>query len=287
MSVADTTFAIRRILVALDASPHSLAALETAVDLATKMHAELCGLFVEDVELLRIAESPWAREVAYPTATAGPLNRTIMERELRAQSEQIRSTLATAAHRAQVRWSFQSVRGQVTSALLAAATENDIVAVGRLGWSFGRGLRIGSTALELATSRIPLLLISQRAVLGNRRLLVYYDGSAASKTALLFAVKLDGAKGITVLVNAADYEDKLQEIRNLLRGRDIEVRCRRIDMVEKSNLLRAMKEERAGMLVLASRQLLEDSEAFEALLREVEAPLLLLGNGFGRNEMKS
>jgi len=34
MSKASPTFVIRRILVALDASPHSLAALEAAVDLA-------------------------------------------------------------------------------------------------------------------------------------------------------------------------------------------------------------------------------------------------------------
>jgi nucleotide-binding universal stress UspA family protein len=284
-----TAFAIRRILVALDASPHSLAALDMAVDLAAKMEAELAGLFVEDVELLRMAESPSAREIAYTTASEIPLNRSIMERKLRAQSEQIRNAVAAAAQRAQVRWSFQTVRGQVTSALRAAAAEDDIVAVGRLGWSFGRPLRIGSTALELATSSVPLLLISQRAVLGNLRPLVYYDGSAGSKNALFVAAKLasGGAKGITVLVSTADHAKKLEEIRNLLGAQPLDLRCRGIDPDQKSSLLCAMREEGAVLLVLASRQLLKVPDTLEALLREIEVPLLLLGDGFGREDTQT
>jgi hypothetical protein len=42
------------------------------------------------------------------------------------------------------------------------------------------------------------------------------------------------------------------------------------------SLLRAVKEERAALLVLAGRQLLKASEA---LLHEVKVPLLLLGDG--------
>jgi nucleotide-binding universal stress UspA family protein len=279
----DAIFAIRRIVVALDASPHSLAALEAAADLAARMEAELAGLFVEDVELLRIADSPSAREIAYPAASAVPLSRITMERKFRAQSEQIRNTLAAAANRAQVRWSFRTVRGQVTSALRAAASPHDIVAIGRQGWSFGRRLRIGSTALELATSSIPLLLISQRAMLGHLRLLVFYDGSPGSKDALLFSARLAkaGTKRITVLIFSAEYENRLAESHNLLEGQALEIRYRRIDLDEKMSLLGAVKQEGPVLLVLAGRQLLKAPEAFEALLREIEAPLLLLGDGFG------
>ena len=47
--------AIRRILVALDSSPHSMAALETAVELAANLGARIIGLFVEEANLLRAA----------------------------------------------------------------------------------------------------------------------------------------------------------------------------------------------------------------------------------------
>ena len=50
---------IQRILVAVDASPPSFAALEAAVELAATLGAELIVLFVEDIALLRLAESPF------------------------------------------------------------------------------------------------------------------------------------------------------------------------------------------------------------------------------------
>jgi hypothetical protein len=40
-------------------------------------------------------------------------------------------------------------------------------------------------------------------------------------------------------------------------------------------------------LVLASRQLLKAPDALEALLREIEVPLLLLGDGFGRGDTQA
>jgi nucleotide-binding universal stress UspA family protein len=288
VSEAVTPLVIRRILVAVDASPQSNAALDMAARLAATMQAELCGLFVEDVNLLRMAEAPSAREIAYP-GKAAPTSRASMERTLKARSEQIRNTVAAVAHRAKVPWSFRSVRGHVTTALRSAISEHDMIAIGRIGWSFGRRMRIGSTALELVTSSIPLLLISQGAVLGKLRLLVCYDGTLPSRNALLFAVKLAtaGANGLTVLVRAADYEKELPEIRRLLEGLTLEVRCERIELDETASLLRAVKQEGSILLILAGRQLLNDRKAFETLLRELDLPLLLLGDGYDRSELES
>ena len=55
--------ASRRILVAIDTSPHGSAALEAAARLATELRAELEGLFIEDINLLRLAGLPFAREI--------------------------------------------------------------------------------------------------------------------------------------------------------------------------------------------------------------------------------
>ncbi len=276
-----TPFAIRRILVALDASPHSIAALEMAANLAATMEAEIAGLFVEDVQLLRMADAPSAREIAYPGA-AVPASRSSMECKLRARSEQIRSTVAAAADRTKVPWSFRTVRGQVTAALRAAMSQHDMIALGRLGWSFGPRLRIGSTALELVTSGVPLLLASPGVALDRLRLLVHYDGTAASGKALQVAAKLAGAgaKGVTVLIQSADYNQDLADARRLLEGQGLDVRCAPIDPDGTTSLLHAVKEESSVLLVLAGGQLLNDRRALETLLRELEVPLLLLGDGF-------
>ena len=63
----------RRIVVALDASSHSHAALAAAVALAGRLQAELQGIFVEDVNLLRLAELPFAREVRFGLSAARPV----------------------------------------------------------------------------------------------------------------------------------------------------------------------------------------------------------------------
>ena len=90
MNEQNEELTIRRILVALDASHHSLAALEAAAELAAGMEAELQGIYVEDVNLIKLAGAPGAREVRYPYIDAGRLSRERMERQLRAQAAQAR-----------------------------------------------------------------------------------------------------------------------------------------------------------------------------------------------------
>lgn len=284
MSDPDRTLTIRRILVALDASSHSLAAVEAAVELAARLEAELLGLFVEDIELLRLADSPYAREVLYASAKETPLSRATMEARLRAQSEQARKALVAAAERSQVRCSFRIVRGKVTSEILAAASEADLLALGRIGWSFGSQVRMGSTALEVVTSAIPVLLVSEQGVPPDVRLVVHYDGSAAARRGLLTAAQLarPGKGGITVLLAAGNRErasTMQDEVDALLEGRGIAVRYREIDPRDGMSLFRALQAEQPGILVLGGRELLKKLQSIEERQREIEMALLLVGDG--------
>ena len=68
MNESEPNLAIRRILIALDASTHSLAALHAAAEMAANMQAELIGLFVEDENLLHLAGLPFAQEVRSSSA---------------------------------------------------------------------------------------------------------------------------------------------------------------------------------------------------------------------------
>jgi nucleotide-binding universal stress UspA family protein len=274
-------FAIRRILVALDASPHSLAALEAAAELAARMEAELVGLFVEDVQLLRLADFPYVRQVRYFSPAGAPLIRAEIESELKAQSEQARRALAEAAQRARIHWSFRTVRGEVTHELLAAAREVDLVAIGRCGWSVGGRLRVGSTAAGVVAGAIPVLVLSERGA-PYVQLLVYYDGSPSARRRLLAAAQLarGGSMGITVLVataNAESAERMRKEADALLQDSGVKVRYQLIDPTDAASLLRAVKAEKSGIIVVGGRASL--GKLLDALLAEVEVPLLLLGNG--------
>jgi len=277
MSHASSTFTIHRILVALDASPPSLAALYAAVDLAARMDAEVVGLFVEDTALLRLADVPCAREVLYFSVAGAPLTRASIEAQFRAQSEQLRRTLEAVAQRAQVAWSFRISRGEVASELRAAAAEADLLALGIAGWSLGRRLRAGSTALQIVASSLPTLLLPGHTLAEKPHLVVYYDGSSAAQRALLAAIVLAkaGMDGVTVLVEAENEADSfLSESKT--ESEDIEIRYVRLDTAE--SLPAVLKAEKGGILVLGERTLLDRLLPLEAFLGDTEMPLLLLGS---------
>lgn len=178
---------LRRILVALDASPDSLAALQSALAFARLANAEIEGLFVEDTLLLDLAESPFAAEIAF-TAQHQPLSRARMEAKLRSQSDRARRALADAASAANIPWSFRSVRGRVSAELLAAAAEADLLALGRAGWSQRPPSRLGSTAAALFAADVPLLVFSSRPAPQPPDSFVLHEGAPALPSHALFVL---------------------------------------------------------------------------------------------------
>jgi len=279
MSRQDDELTIRRILVALDASRHSLAALEAAVDLAASLEAELQGLFVEDVNLLRVAGSPAAREVRYPFSGTARLNKARMERQLRAQAEQARQALKAASERRQIRWSFQVVRGEVAPEVLAAAMKADLLSLGKVGRPLIQRIRLGSTALAAALQGPCCVLLLQRDVGIGSPVVVTYDGSPTARKALMIATHLAQKNGgylaVLNLADTPEEEHQLQaETAAWLRGQRLLIRYRRLASPGVTALTQAVRAERGGALVLVETALSPD--ALQALLDEVDCPVLLV-----------
>lgn len=273
----------RRILVALDASPGSLAALRAAADLAARLEAELLGVAVEDVELLRVAAAPLAQEILYPSTTQSPMTKDLMESRLRARSEHARAMLEREANRVKVSWSFRSVKGNVVTEVLAAAGEVDLLAMGKIGWSFGRRHRIGSAALELASCGIPVLLLSEQGLSPGARWLIQYDGSAASRQALKISAELAMAStGRVSILLPTTNQEKARSLRedanSSLKGMELEIRFREYDPRDEASLLEAIKMEGTRNVLVVAREDLEESRPLESLLTQAEIPILVLSN---------
>lgn len=180
---------VEYILVALDLSPHSEAALASAAELAAAMHLELRGLYVEDVDLLHLCGLPFAVEFGSFTAKPRRIEQSHLEREFRMQATLLRKIMADVAGRRRIAWSFQVVRGGVTDQLLAASAAARMLSLGRVGRSPGK--RTGSTAQAIAQrTQRPVVFQSrqQRSVSGP--LLVVYTGSDAAERGLALGLQL-------------------------------------------------------------------------------------------------
>jgi hypothetical protein len=90
--------------------------------LAKEMQAELVGLFIEDIDLLRLAALPFAAEIGIASAQRRVLDPAALERALRAQAARLRQALA-AALEPDIAWSFRVARASPVEAVAAALAE--------------------------------------------------------------------------------------------------------------------------------------------------------------------
>lgn len=141
-----------RVVVAVDASPLSLAAAAASAELAAALGAELVGLFVEDLDLLRLSASSAAVEADRLSGRSRRFATGDLERQLRAQAARALAGFERATGGRAPRASFRVARGRIAREILAAAGESGVVVLGGVGFG-GDGRRLGSTAREVVAAR--------------------------------------------------------------------------------------------------------------------------------------
>jgi len=113
----------RRILVALDASPSSMDSLEMAVNLAARMRAQLETLFVEDINLLRLAALPFAAELDRSSGEARSMNEAGITSALQAYVERLRRRLDWFSEHRKIQYSLRTVRGDYLTEAMQADSD--------------------------------------------------------------------------------------------------------------------------------------------------------------------
>jgi nucleotide-binding universal stress UspA family protein len=277
MSKAEHRLAIRRILVAMDSSRHSLAAMEAAAELAAHTEAELFGLFVEDINLLRLTRLPFARQVNATSGAAEPVDAERMEREMRGQAAEARRALAAAAERVRVPWSFRVARGEVAAEVIAAAEEADVITLGKRGLA-SNGHRLGSTAHAALTSARRSLLLSQHGSPFGAPVLVVCDGTTGSREALDVALRLARAAGhrlVVLLVNGTDMPALQEEVAREIGTHGPRLRYQGPYGANALSLSHALRQEPDGFLVLSDSGRLSRDE-IRKLLQQVRNPVLVV-----------
>lgn len=261
MTETDTDRGITRILLALDASARGLAAMRAAAELAAGLRAELDALFVEDINLLRLAELPFAREVGFSSASGRPLGFEDLERTLRAQAVRIQGLLDEAAQRLHLQFRFNVARGRVLPEVIARAGGADLVVLGKAGNALA-----GRFASPAHSAR-PVLAVFEGGERGYRVL----------SAALRVAAK--SGRSLTLLVpepNPRRYAEIRERAEDWLRRRGRKARLHQAAGKGMQDVIRALRGLRADAVVLPIPRGGMSEEELGGLLDAVSCPVLLV-----------
>ncbi|NTU96683.1 MAG: universal stress protein [Chlorobiaceae bacterium] len=272
----------RHIAVAIDCSPHSMASLAAAAELAKLMQAELTGIFVEDINLLRMAELPFTHEIRIYTSEPEKIDPSCLERSLRLQAREAEAALEHYAGQFMLRHSFKVRRGMVPAEVMSASTEADLLVLGRSGRSPGCRKGLGSTVKSaLAGNAKNILIMRTGFPPSGESMLVLYDGSEASGAALRIARSLLQAGGelhIIILPKTGPdvqiIEKKLSEIVPAdMPGAELHVLPPGLD--DSAVLARYIHMAGSGLVVLSDRMSLP-AETVHSLIGAIAYPVLLV-----------
>ncbi|MGC8775355.1 MAG: universal stress protein [Chlorobaculum sp.] len=275
-----TSRIIHSIAVAIDCSPHSKASLEAAAEMATRLKAELIGIFVEDINLLHMAGLPFAEEIRLYTATTEKLDTAQLERMLRLQAEQARDMLEHIAQTRTLRHTFRVLRGMVPEQLMLAAPEADILVLGRSGRSPSCRKGLGSTArTALSEGTMNVMLMRPGVTAAEGPLLVLCDGSEASKRALRTALEIAGPKSTLHLLVTDPAPEAVKRCKKetdaMLNGRPIETEYYHLPFTEGKQLASFIRMIDSGLLVIGEDMNLPDATVQE-LIEKIDYPVLVV-----------
>jgi nucleotide-binding universal stress UspA family protein len=273
--------AVRRILVAMDAAAHDPALLDAAAALASRFAAEIVGLFVEDLDLLRSAELPFVRQVSFLTASAEELDAPATERELRVMADRAERRLTAAAHRHGVKCSFRVVRGHVAREVSAAAEEADLVIVEETARPLTRHLRLPAPCRDATLQVSRSVLLFRRGADTEGPIGVVYDGSPEADQALAMAARLtgEGERTLEVLLvpspvaRGADLEHRARQRLGSHAG---EVRLRALGPTALPQIGRVLRDLGVGLVVLHASSAAARGADIENVLRDLGCPVLLV-----------
>lgn len=264
---------IRRVAVALDASAQSSQAMQAAAELAASLQAELEGIFIEDINLIRLAELPFTREIRPASMTEEKFNLQRMEQELRSLARQQQQKLELVAREKGVSCSFRIRRGHIRAEMMEVVTEVDVLTLcspGRASEIFRKHptaftLRADTTNWQQARPSVTV-------VFGNAQ-----NEKSVLMAAASLAKRLD--INISVLVTGgsdAETDDLQREAETILGSQTQPVSYSRLIGNLLSDLVLATTSSNSQVLLVNSNNSLVTGGQLWHCLEQVSCPVLIV-----------
>lgn len=272
---------IKRILVALDTSETNRNALQTASLLASQLQAELQALFVEDINLLRLAELPFAHEMMIGSPERRRMTTASVERQMQAQVARLRQLVETTAQQNRIKVDFKVLRGQISNELQLAAQGMDLLILGKSSQHSQRSLKLGKVAQEVLTTVNCNILLLQYGALIERPVAVLFDGSTASQRALQLAVQLahgdhNQLKVMYPAVAPQQQQALQQQVQALTRSLGIDADQIVLNNNSSETLLQTAEQFNSRVLIVTANHSVLNNETIKALVLQSHMPLIVM-----------
>jgi predicted phosphoribosyltransferase len=260
----------KRIVVALDTGSLSHAAVEAAARLAIGLRAELEALFVEDVNLRRLAELPFARELGNTSAQPRRFDVAELDRAIAVQARQVRRAFEAVAHELPLGWSLEVVRGDLIAVVLERTAAADLLVLGRTRRPVYRGAH-GAKVLRRLERRV-----------ARHPVVALFDGSAAAARVLEAALALERrARGDVLVAIPASGPEQYAALRGQVdstlaaRGH-APIGCVCLPDAGIATIAETAKRQRAGAVLLPVADIVRAQHEFEGLVDEIACPVVLI-----------
>lgn len=262
---------IRSILVALDDACSDHETMELAAHLAADLHAELQGLYVEDVNVLRMAALPFTEEITTASGMARPIDAQSMERAMQNKAAHVRELMERTAASVQIRCSFSVERGHMPHCVLLATRAADLVLFG--------------SRSHAPTVRPPLGIRTRTAV---HPIVAAVDAQAVSERTLATAAAIGSAqgRGLIVLICGCEREHVLPlavQIRDELADLDVSLNIPLRPVNSVAALAQAARAHQAALMLASRACRLLDEAAVQTLLDNLDCSIVLVESNEGRS----
>jgi nucleotide-binding universal stress UspA family protein len=274
----------RRILLALDTASPDPAAVERVTALAARLRGELTALYVEDIDLVRLAEHGSINALSTVTAVTQQLASGYLRETLRLQAARMRRELERMAERRRIKCAFQVCQGRLVAEVLRAAGDDDLVVIGRSG---GRSAPwVGSSlpvmvARALAQARARSVLLLCPGAPAGGRVLIAFDGSERAWHGLSIGTQIaeleNAAVEVVLLAGRTDEAERgAADIHAALAESRLDVNVLHAPKATLSTLAGIGLRRRCGLLVLDANRALAEEEPGFRLLQRVPCSVLLV-----------
>lgn len=271
---------IHRILVALNSCVNEQEILEVAALLAQQLEAELSGLFVEDANLLHLAELPFAREIIGTHLQQRLFDMAQLQRRLRAEAERVRDALMRRAEQRRVTWSFLRTQGQMVAETVAATESMDLLVVGR----DCRSAIVGSAPAEtvgriVRQSRCSVLIAARWPDQSYKNVTIMATGSSTAPHALRSGVAMARMERLPLrfmLITAdSDMSAKLKAECEISAS-EFEYGISFESWPDSKVAMKKLAHAEPALLVLPYDTLNSDESAFKQMFESVDGPILIV-----------